>query len=480
MDLIVEEDAQANTIDEPPKDIPQESMPEENFAADGMAYQPDLAQLSPYDKINFKNLARKDLEFRKIWQNTSGHLDFQDSRTIKTITKAHLNADFGIEIDLPDDRLCPPVPNRFNYVAWIQGLIDSTNPDYTDGYDPNREVVGLDIGTGASAIYTLLLLRMRSNWTMCATDVDKKSFDSAAHNLALNNMLTRTKMLQTIDTNDLIPIKYLGVEKLDFTICNPPFFENEKDMHNSLKGEGKSSKPNAVCTGSEGEMICAGGDLGFVTRLVHESLALRDKVTWYSSMLGKMNSAKAIINLLKKHGVSNWAVGCLEPGGVTKRWIVAWSFGDLRPKNDIARIETIAHEFLPFPTQYKIQLNEQLVMANVFERINKQLSSLDLSWVWDPATSSGLGLAPQNVWNRKYRRQQKAKEAVAGKSSKNLAIHDEDDTKLVALAFRISVFEHPTKVLRIDWLRGSDNVLWESFCGFIHQGFKKNKDQEYQ
>jgi 23S rRNA (adenine1618-N6)-methyltransferase len=50
-------------------------------------------------------------------------------------------------------------------------------------------------------------------------------------------------------------------------------------------------------------------------------------------MLGKLSSAKSIITLLKSHGIANWAVGIVDTGSSTKRWIVAWSFGDLRPKN---------------------------------------------------------------------------------------------------------------------------------------------------
>lgn len=293
----------------------------------------DLAQRPPYDTVDFKTLAKNDAEFKPLWQRTSGKLDFQDPETIIALSKAILKTDFGLQLQVPDDRLCPPIPNRWNYVAWIQGLIDSTSPDYSNKYDPDRKVVGLDIGTGASAIYTMLCLRSRPSWTMCTTDIDKKSFDSAARNLAVNNLMTRTKLLQTTALNPIIPFAALGVDYLDFTICNPPFFTDTNDMSSSLKGEGKSWKPNAVCTGAEVEMVCPGGDLGFVTKMVDESLVLREKVGWYSSMLGKLDSAKAIIALLKKHGVTNWAVGVIEPGGVSKRWIVAWSFGDLRPRN---------------------------------------------------------------------------------------------------------------------------------------------------
>ncbi len=293
----------------------------------------DLTQRPPYTTVDFKALAQHDENFKKIWEKTSGKLDFQDPETVTALSNAILKVDFGLQLDVPGDRLCPPVPNRWNYVAWIQNLIDSTSPDYSDKYNPERQVTGLDIGTGASAIYTMLCLQSRPNWTMCATDVDKKSFDSAARNLALNNLITRSKLLQTSELNPLIDLKALGVDRLDFTICNPPFFATPSEMKSSLKGEGKSGKPNAICTGAEVEMVCPGGDLGFVTTIVNESLVLKDKVQWYSSMLGKLDSAKAVVNLLKKHEVNNWAVGIIDTGGSTKRWVVAWSFGDLRPRN---------------------------------------------------------------------------------------------------------------------------------------------------
>jgi len=293
----------------------------------------DLSRFPPYDTIDFKELAKVDEEFREIWHKSSGHLDFQDPATVQTLTQAILRKDFGLHLELPGDRLCPPVPNRWNYVSWIQALVDSTAPGYSAGYDPQREVVGLDIGTGASAIYTLLCLRTRPRWSMCATDVDKKSFASAVRNLTLNHLVTRARMLQTIDSNPIIPLRHFNLDRLDFTICNPPFFASETDMRSSLKGEGKSLKPNAVCTGCKAEMVYPGGDLGFVTRIIEESLVLREKVAWYTSMFGMMSSAKAAIDLLKKNGVTNWAVGSIDAGTATRRWIVAWSFGNYRPRN---------------------------------------------------------------------------------------------------------------------------------------------------
>jgi len=91
----------------------------------------DLAQRPPYHTVDFKTLARTNPAFKQLWQSASGKLDFQDPATTKTLSRALLQSDFGLQLDVPDDRLCPPIPNRWNYVSWMQGLIDSTSPTYS-------------------------------------------------------------------------------------------------------------------------------------------------------------------------------------------------------------------------------------------------------------------------------------------------------------------------------------------------------------
>jgi 23S rRNA (adenine1618-N6)-methyltransferase len=36
-------------------------------------------------------------------------LDFSDPEAVRQLTKSLLHRDFELKIDLPDDRLCPPV-----------------------------------------------------------------------------------------------------------------------------------------------------------------------------------------------------------------------------------------------------------------------------------------------------------------------------------------------------------------------------------
>ncbi|KAL6708074.1 hypothetical protein ACN47E_003508 [Coniothyrium glycines] len=424
----------------------------------------DLSQRPPYDTVDFRALAKKDDDFKQSWQKAAGRLDFQDPHTVQVLSKAILKVDFGLQLDVPSDRLCPPVPNRWNYVSWIQNLIDSTSPSYSNKYDPKATITGLDIGTGASAIYTMLCLQSRRNWRMCATDIDKKSFSSAARNLALNNLLTRTALLQTLSTDSLIPLKALAIPHIDFTICNPPFFSSTAEMASSLSGTSKSHAPSTVCTGSENEMVCPGGDVAFVTRILHESLVLREQVSWYTSLLGKLSSLKTIIALLKSHNITNFAVGVIDTGGSTRRWVVGWSFGDLRPRNAVARMERIANECLPFPTAYEIKLLPDVGPGQARERLDGALWGLDLKWVWDECATVGVVEARGNVWGRAYRRafERKKKEGVVG-------MEEDGDVQLVV---RIRVVELARELV-LEWVKGRDQVLWESFCGTVHRLFKK-------
>ena len=79
------------------------------------------------------------------------------------------------------------------------------------------------------------------------------------------------------------------------------------------------------------EMVTRGGEVTFVSRMIEESLQLRDSVQWYSSMFGKATSVTAIIEKLMEAGNTNWAVTEFVQGNKTRRWAVAWSWEDLRP-----------------------------------------------------------------------------------------------------------------------------------------------------
>lgn len=78
-------------------------------------------------------------------------------------------------------------------------------------------------------------------------------------------------------------------------------------------------------------MVTDGGEIAFVSRMIEESLELREKVTWYTSMLGKLSSVSVIVEKLIELKNHNYAVTDFVQGSKTKRWAIAWSWADLRP-----------------------------------------------------------------------------------------------------------------------------------------------------
>ena len=65
------------------------------------------------------------------------HLDFKKVEGLRALTWALLKDDWGLDMDLPPDRLVPTIPLRLNYLLWLEDLLDG-----------QTHVRGVDIGTG--------------------------------------------------------------------------------------------------------------------------------------------------------------------------------------------------------------------------------------------------------------------------------------------------------------------------------------------
>lgn len=79
-------------------------------------------------------------------------------------------------------------------------------------------------------------------------------------------------------------------------------------------------------------MVTPGGEVAFVKHMIKESLALRERVEWYTTMVGKLSSVSTIVGMLREVGVQNWAVTEFVQGTKTRRWAVGWSWGDMHPR----------------------------------------------------------------------------------------------------------------------------------------------------
>ncbi|RAQ74312.1 DUF890 domain protein [Aspergillus flavus] len=412
------------------------------------------------DDVDFATLALQLPEFAK-YLKPNNQLDFSDPDAVRQLSKSLLQRDFGLNVHIPENRLCPPVPNRLNYILWLQSLLDTTGKEYRDDYDPDRKVVGLDIGTGCCSIYPLLGCSVRPQWNFVATDIDDENIRTSQEAVSGNNLDSRIRVVKTDTSGDLIPLDKLEVEGLDFTMCNPPFYTSREELVSSAQA--KERPPFSACTGAEVEMVTQGGEVAFVSRMIEESLRLRQKVLWYTSMLGKLSSVSILVEKLIGHGNHNYAVTEFVQGSKTRRWAIAWSWGDLRPSVDVARsIATFPKHLLPFPSEYVFNIPNGSI-DDASQKLDKELASLSLQWIWRSNLAMGVGFAMENVWSRQARRKMKG-------SAEAMQSIDVDDSR-AALGFKVQlrkegIEEKGVRVL-IRWLKGTDSVLFESFCGMV-------------
>lgn len=264
--------------------------------------------------------------------------------------------------------------------------------------------------------------------------------------------------------------------ELDFVMMNPPFYASKEEMRASYQG--KQAPPSAVCTGSENEMICAGGEVAFVSRLIMRSLELRQSVRWYTAMLGKLPSLQVIVQRLKDKGITNFAVTCLQAGHKTKRWAVAWSFHNARPRNDVARHGELVLAVLPLPTAKTIAA-PMMTAEWAGRKVNATLKELDVQWRWDPKIFTGVMIAQENVWSRAARRKKQfgAPRCEAGKQeSESMDTSDgEEQEPEPALVTKV---ECKKEEVEVRWMHGADHVLFESFCGMLKRALASTSKEK--
>ncbi|KAH9009340.1 S-adenosyl-L-methionine dependent methyltransferase, partial [Lactarius hengduanensis] len=255
-------------------------------------------------------------------------------------------------IDFHDEtaqRLCPrpsfrsrylahETKPRLNYVLWLQDVLSHSSSQE----QPPTSIRGIDVRLSHLSTPRR---RLSPNWRIVATDVDTVSLASAQANVDRNGLSERISVLRADPTGPILfPSLVHPAASFDFSMCNPPFYASAEEVVRSAAA--KALSPNA---GAEVEMITAGGEEGFVGKMVRESLALGERCRWYTSMLGKLSSLTALVSLLRAHSLVQ---------GHTRRWALAWSFTDARLPDDVARPSAPAlHRLLPPRTTFRQRLD---------------------------------------------------------------------------------------------------------------------------
>lgn len=270
--------------------------------------------------------------------------------------------------------------------------------------------------------------------------------------------------------------------RIDILLTNPPFYTSEAELEALAKQ--KSRPPNSACTGAPVEMICSGGEVAFVSKLIQESTLdyNKTKIQWFSSMLGKLSSVTVLIEKLREVGCTNYAVTELVQGQKTRRWCIAWSWLGLRPALVIARgTDAVDKKYLSFPTELEIALTQPA--KAIVERINTEMSKLDgVDWKWRPSLMAGIGRSMDgDVWSRHARRKRKKLAAdndssmkidSSTKEKEEAVDSSEDDAEpepqfVYKVTCTSNLSDSNTFMLTLRWLQGHDSTIFESFHGWL-------------
>lgn len=308
-------------------------------------------------------------------------------------------------------------------------------------------------------------------------DVDPENLKHAERNVQINHLQSRVQVLPRKLTDPLVPLGDLKRDRIDFVMTNPPFYESEEEMLKSAAS--KARPPNSACTGAPVEMVCAGGEVAFVGRILDESLRLKERVQWYTSMFGMVSSLEIMVQKLKEHRVDNYAVTEFVQGKKTRRWAVAWSFGPMRPSQNVCRgmKATPWRKILPNVVEVEVLTFQKTEEAGgEADELSRLVGSLQLlSWEWNREKLSGIGRARENVWSRAWRRKRKREE----EDGATAAAHDTRGEEHCALGFSVSVSVQKTgAAVSCRWREGHDESIFTSFCGFLKtrlQAESKNK-----
>lgn len=118
-------------------------------------------------------------QYVKRFDNGNATIDFKNADALRCLTATLLKEDFNLDVNLPPDRLIPAVPQRLNYVLWVEDLVKLCNV---------TDIVCLDIGCGASCVLPLITVRNNRNWRVVATELDEVNYNYACDNVQRNSL----------------------------------------------------------------------------------------------------------------------------------------------------------------------------------------------------------------------------------------------------------------------------------------------------
>lgn len=300
-----------------------------------MAVKPMLHPRNQHrEGYDFQRLIVKSPELEAfITRNPRGQMtiNFQDAGAVRLLNKALLLTHYEIDFwDIPASYLCPPIPGRVDYIHYLADLLAESNGQKIPR---GSDIKALDIGTGASLVYPLTG-QHEYGWAFTGVDIDPVSIESARQICEQNGLNIRIKRQN--NPEDIFAAVVGPDDIFHITLCNPPFHASlaraEEGTLRKWRNLGKGHTAELNFGGQNAELWCPGGEIGFIARMIEQSMNFAEQCLWFTCLVSKNDNLKPISRLLKKAKVAEFKVVEMAQGQKTSRFI-AWTYHSERQRS---------------------------------------------------------------------------------------------------------------------------------------------------
>ena len=293
-------------------------------------------------KPDFLTLIKEFPELKKyiLKQNEDNEEEFQfdwsNNELSLLMDKSILNYYFDIKYyDIPKGFLIPPIPSRINYINLINSIIAKLIKDIDI-----KNIIGIDIGTGANIIYPILGYSIYK-WKFICTEINKEAYNNAKLILQKNNLENNINIIKQ-NNKDNIFISILNREnKYIFSMCNPPYYNYENEI--KLEDKKRDNEYNFD------EIYYKNGEYGFFQRYFEESICYKNNVFLYTILIGKKINAENIYDKLSSYSdiIKIYNMQKILTGN-NVRYIIYWSFfNNYKDFNNIKLYSNKYNKFRP-------------------------------------------------------------------------------------------------------------------------------------
>ncbi len=262
-------------------------------------------------------------------------IDFARPDAVRALNRALLRQMYGISgWSFPDQYLCPPIPGRADYLHYVADLLAESN----GGVVPRGEAIRvLDVGVGANCIYPLIG-HSEYGWRFVGSDIDRSALRCAQAIVDANSGHRDAIELRHQSARSAVFKGVLHPDELfDLTMSNPPFHAtmddatagSERKWQNLGKSSPTDQAPVLNFGGQSAELCCAGGEEGFISRMIAESAQLANNCLWFTTLVSRATTLPAVYRALKKAAVQQSKTIEMAQGQKKSR-VVAWTFLNAR------------------------------------------------------------------------------------------------------------------------------------------------------